>query len=132
MGKYKKVVVTAGSGGWGGPVEIEPSDEKPYIASFAGMQVHPLAKEIAKLTGGETVNIFMKSIPVEKMACVVIDCAGSNRAGRYPVMGVKTVNVFPVSPMGGNGINAEEASRITPDLLVTGVKNAKFVKVVED
>jgi hypothetical protein len=31
MGNYKKVIIEAGKGGWGGPLEVLPTDKKKYI-----------------------------------------------------------------------------------------------------
>ena len=36
MGSYKSVVISAGKGGWGGPLTITPTDDRPYIYSVTG------------------------------------------------------------------------------------------------
>ena len=36
MADYKKVKVEAGPSGWGGPLEIQPTDEKKYIVCVTG------------------------------------------------------------------------------------------------
>ena len=36
MSDYKKVKVEAGPSGWGGPLEIQPTDEKKYIVCITG------------------------------------------------------------------------------------------------
>lgn len=121
MADYKKVKVVAGPGGYGGPIYIEPTEERPYICCMTGMSMHKVAKEIAALTGGELVSVFMKKIPPEKMACIVLDCGGCNRAGTYPALGVKTIDIYPVKPTGAN------VETMTPDIFVTGVSKPKFV-----
>ena len=41
MAEYKKVKVEAGKSGWGGPLEIQPTDEKKYIVCITGGGIHP-------------------------------------------------------------------------------------------
>ena len=50
MAEYKKVKVEAGKSGWGGPLEIQPTDEKKYIVCITGGGIHPVAQKIADLT----------------------------------------------------------------------------------
>ena len=50
MSDYKKVKVEAGPSGWGGPLEIQPTDEKKYIVCITGGGIHPVAQKIADLT----------------------------------------------------------------------------------
>lgn len=97
---YKPVTVTKGRGGWGGPLTIRPNEEKRYIVSVTGGGIHPVAEEIAKLTGAEAVDGFKGSYDKETMACVIIDCGGTARCGVYPKMDILTVNVNATSPSG--------------------------------
>ena len=97
---YKPVTVTKGRGGWGGPLTIRPNEEKRYIVSVTGGGIHPVAEEIAKLTGAEAVDGFKGSYDKETMACVIIDCGGTARCGVYPKMNILTVNVNATSPSG--------------------------------
>ncbi|RDW20688.1 PTS glucitol/sorbitol transporter subunit IIB [Oceanobacillus chungangensis] len=100
MSNFSSVKVTKGSSGWGGPLEITPSEEKKYIVSVTGGGIHPVAKEIANLTGGIAIDGFEKSVPKEEIAAAVINCGGTARSGVYPRMGIMTINTFSNSPSG--------------------------------
>ncbi|PSL42030.1 PTS system glucitol/sorbitol-specific IIC component [Planomicrobium soli] len=97
---YKAVTISQGRGGWGGPLTIKPNEVQKYIVSVTGGGIHPVAQEIASLTGAEAVDGFKGSYDKESMACVVIDCGGTARCGVYPKMGVMTVNINATSPSG--------------------------------
>ncbi len=116
MADYKSVKVTKGRGGWGGPLTIKPSADRPLIASITGGGIHPVAQKIADLTGGEAFDGFSSSAPFDKIACAVIDCGGTARVGVYPMKKVPTVDVHGTSPAG------PLAMFITEDLFVSGVK----------
>ena len=115
MSKYKTVIVKHGSSGWGGPIEITPTDEKKYIVSMTGMSIHKVAQQLADLTGGELINAFKKSVPVEQMAALVINCGGVARCWQFPMKQVRTIQTLPLTP---SGSHAEE---ISPLFLVTDV-----------
>lgn len=100
MSRYRTVIVRKGPGGWGGPLRITPNDERNVIACVTGGGIHPVAQQIAELTGAEVVDAFSTSVPTERMACVVIDCGGTARCGVYPRLGVLTVDVTPTFPSG--------------------------------
>ena len=36
MSDYKSVIVTKGAGGWGGPLTVLPSTDRPLVASITG------------------------------------------------------------------------------------------------
>ena len=116
MSDYKSVQVSKGRGGWGGPLTITPSPDRPLIASITGGGIHPVAQKIADMTGGEAFDGFSSSAPFDKIAVAVIDCGGTARVGVYPMMKVKTVDVHATSPAG------PLAQFITEDLFVSGVK----------
>ncbi|MBO8162697.1 MAG: PTS glucitol/sorbitol transporter subunit IIB [Brevibacillus sp.] len=116
MANYRSVKVTKGSGGWGGPLVITPTEKKKYIASVTGGGIHPVAEKIAELTGGIAVDGFSRKVEPDEMACVIIDCGGTARCGVYPKLGVLTVDVTPASPSG------PLASYIKEDNFVSGVK----------
>ena len=100
MADYKKVKVEAGPSGWGGPLEIQPTDEKKYIVCVTGGGIHPVAQKIADLTGAEAFDGF-KSSPegsFKAMACAVIDCGGTARIGVYPMKGVPCLLYTSPSP----------------------------------
>lgn len=100
MGEYKAVKVSAGRGGWGGPLTIKPSDDRPLIYSVTGGGIHPVAQRIADLTGGEAFDGFRGSAKFDKIACAVIDCGGTARVGVYPMKKIPTVDIYPTSPAG--------------------------------
>jgi glucitol/sorbitol PTS system EIIB component len=116
VSEYKPVRVTAGAGGWGGPLTITPTGDKPIIACITGGGIHPVAQRIAELTGGEAFDAFKSTVKFDKMACAVIDCGGTARVGVYPMKGVPTVDVHATSPAG------PLARFITEEIFVSGVK----------
>ena len=116
MAEYKSVTITSGRGGWGGPLTITPTDEKPLIYSVTGGGIHPVAARIAELTGGEAFDGFSSSAKFERIAVAVIDCGGTARIGVYPMKKVPTVDIHATSPSG------PLARFITEDIFVSGVK----------
>lgn len=116
MNDYKSVHISKGQGGWGGPLTITPTADKPLIASITGGGIHPVAQRIADLTGGEAFDAFKSSAPFDKMAVAVIDCGGTARVGVYPMKKVKTVDIHATSPAG------PLAQFITEELFVSGVR----------
>lgn len=122
---YKSVEISKGSGGWGGPLIITPSEEKPYIASVTGGGVHPLAQYIADKTGATAIDAFSKKVDYDEMACVVIDCGGTARCGIYPKNNVLTVNVH------GTGPSGPLMQFIKEDNFVSGVRNNN-IQLIDD
>lgn len=100
MPNYKAIKISKGQGGWGGPLVVEPTEQKRYIVSVTGGGIHPVAQEIANLTNGVAVDGFKNPVETDEMACVVIDCGGTARCGVYPKMGVLTININATSPSG--------------------------------
>ncbi len=115
MAEYKSVRITKGRGGWGGPLTITPTDERPLIYSVTGGGIHPVAARIAELTGGQAFDGFKSSAPFDKIAVAVIDCGGTARIGVYPMKKVPTVDIHGTSPAG------PLASFIKEDIFVSGV-----------
>lgn len=97
---YKSIKVSKGSGGWGGPLTIAPSEKKPYVVSVTGGGIDPLAQYIADETGAEAVDGFKTKVDYDEMACVIIDCGGTARCGIYPKNGVLTINLHGTGPSG--------------------------------
>lgn len=90
--------------------------QRNKIVSVTGGGIHPVARRIAELTGGEAVDGF-RAPPVEgEMAVVVVDCGGTARCGVYPRKRIPTVNITPV------GQSGPLAQFITEDIYVSGVK----------
>ena len=118
---YKSVRISHGSGGWGGPLVIQPTEQRSKIVSVTGGGIHPLARQIAEMTGGEAVDGF-RAPPIEsEMAVVVVDCGGTARCGVYPRKRIPTVNLTPV------GQSGPLAQFITEDIYVSGVKPENVV-----
>jgi len=115
--KYKAVKISRGSTGWGGPLVIEPTEQRSKVVSVTGGGIHPIARQIAEMTGAEAVDGF-KAPPIEsEMAVVVVDCGGTARCGVYPRKRIPTVNLTPVGQAG------PLAQFITEDIYVSGVKS---------
>lgn len=113
---YKAVKISRGSTGWGGPLVIQPTEQRSKVVSVTGGGIHPIAARIAELTGAEAVDGF-KAPPIEgEMAVVVVDCGGTARCGVYPRKRIPTVNITPVGQAG------PLAQFITEDIYVSGVK----------
>ena len=93
-------IVSKGSGGFGTPLEISVEGERNKIVSMTGTGIHPVAKKIAEITGGEAVDGFRKVIPDKVIACVIVNCGGTLRLGMFPKKGLKTINVNPAGPSG--------------------------------
>ncbi|AYB38423.1 PTS glucitol/sorbitol transporter subunit IIB [Brevibacillus laterosporus] len=122
MKKYRAVRIVKGSGGWGGPLTILPTDEKKYIASVTGGGIHPVANKIAQLTGGIAVDAFNNKVEPDEMACVVIDCGGTARCGVYPRLNVMTVDITATSPSG------PLIQFIKEEIFVSGVREQHIMK----
>jgi len=114
--EFKNVKVSAGPGGWGGPLIISPTKEKCFVVSVTGGGIHPLAKKIAELSGCIAVDGFKGGMQFEKMACVVIDCGGTARVGVYPMKKIPTIDIYATIPSG------PLFRFITKDIFVSGVK----------
>ncbi|CAN7350003.1 PTS glucitol/sorbitol transporter subunit IIB [Phyllobacterium sp. LjRoot231] len=117
---YKPVKISRGSNGWGGPLVIQLTPQRNKVVSVTGGGIHPVARRIAELTGGEAVDGF-KAPPVEgEMGVVVVDCGGTARCGVYPRKRIPTVNLTPVGQAG------PLAQFITEDIYVSGVKEGNI------
>ncbi|MER8442587.1 PTS glucitol/sorbitol transporter subunit IIB [Mesorhizobium sp. M1066] len=117
---YKAVKISQGKTGWGGPLIIEPTEQRSKVVSVTGGGIHPVAQLIADMTGGEAVDGF-RAPPIEsEMAVVVVDCGGTARCGVYPRKRIPTVNLTPV------GQSGPLAQFITEDIYVSGVKPANI------
>lgn len=116
MTDYKAVRISAGRGGWGGPLVIKPTEQRNLIYSVTGGGIHPVAQRIADLTGGQPFDGFRSSAPFDQIAVAVIDCGGTARIGVYPMKKVPTVDVHPTSPSGPLVMFIKE------EIFVSGVK----------
>lgn len=125
MGEYKKVKITRGMGGWGGPLIIDPKEGKDYIVSVTGGGIHSVAERIANLSGGKAFDGFRSAVPEKEICCVVIDCGGTARIGVYPMKKILTVDIVSTGPSG------PLANFITKEYFVSGVK-LKNIEIIED
>ncbi len=98
--QYKRVKVSAGKRGWGGPLIIAPKPGKDLIYSVTGGGIHPVAQRIADLTGGTPFDGFRSKAGFDEIAVAVIDCGGTARVGVYPMKGVLTIDIYATKPSG--------------------------------
>lgn len=115
MADYKAVTIVKGSGGFGGPLTFQPTDDKKIILSVTGGGIHPVAQKIADLTGGEAVDGFKASPKDNEVLCAVVNCPGTARCGVYPKKKIFTVNLLPTGQAG------PLAQFIQPDIYVSAV-----------
>ncbi len=115
---YKTITIKAGSGGWGGPLTITPTEKCNKVLSVTGGGIHPVAEKIAEMTGAEAVDGFKESLPDDEILVAVVDCGGTARCGVYPKKGIYTVNLEPVGKAG------PLAKYITKEIYVSAVKES--------
>ena len=112
MSEYRAIKVSKGSGGFGGPLTVKPTEEKNVLLYITGGGAKPdIVDKIVELTGCTPVNGFKTSVPEEQIFMVIIDCGGTLRCGIYPQKRIPTINVMPV------GKSGPLAKFITEDIL---------------
>ena len=120
MANYKSVIITAGRGGFGGPLVIEPNDTKNKVVNITGGVISPVAAKIAEMAGCIVVDGFKTKVPDNEIVCVIIDCGGTLRCGIYPQKRIPTINLLPSGPSG------PLAEYIKADIYVSDVKEANI------
>ena len=118
--KFKSVIVSAGPGGWGGPLTITPTAERNKIMAVTGGGIPEVARRLAEMTGCEVVDGFRAPPPESEVAAVVVDCGGTARCGVYPRKRIPTINILQV------GKSGPLADFITEDIYVSGVTPAQL------
>lgn len=124
MAEYRSIKVERGSGGFGGPLIITPTEKKNKVMFITGGGAEPECLEkIVELTGLTPVNGFKTNCPEDEIALVIIDCGGTLRCGIYPQKRIPTINTNPV------GKSGPLAQFIKEDIYVSGVtsKNISLV-----
>ena len=120
MAEYKKIKISKGSAGFGGPLIIEPNETRNKVLCVTGQQISPIATKIAEMTGCELVDGFKTTVPDEEIAVAVVNCGGTARCGVYPKKRIKTVNVEPVGAVGPLAMYIKE------DIYVSDVKESNL------
>lgn len=121
MAEYRSIRVERGSGGFGGPLVITPTEKRNKVMFITGGGAEPecLAK-ILELSGLTPVNGFKTNCPEDELALVIIDCGGTLRCGIYPKKRIPTINTNPV------GKSGPLAQFITEDIYVSGVTSRQI------
>ncbi|MSS77735.1 PTS glucitol/sorbitol transporter subunit IIB [Anaerococcus sp. AGMB00486] len=115
MSEFKTIKIIKGKGGFGGPLELTPTEEKKYVISVTGGGIDPVAQKIADLSGAIAVDQFKNPVDKSETFVAVIDCGGNSRVGTYPRLGIPTVDIKMQGPAG------PLAKFITEDIFVSGV-----------
>lgn len=101
MSNYNGIKIVKGSGGFGGPLVVAPTEEKDKLVYITGGGAKPdIVDKIVELTGCTPVNGFKTSVPESEIFLVIIDCGGTLRCGIYPQKRIPTINIMPVGKSG--------------------------------
>lgn len=96
----RAITVSAGRGGWGGPLTFAPTDTKNKILCVTGGEIPAIAHTIADMTGATIVDAFKGAVPDEEVMVAIVNCGGTARCGVYPKKGILTINLTPVGKAG--------------------------------
>ena len=80
---YKSITIKAGTGGWGGPLTITPTEKCHKVLNVTGGGITPVAQLIADMTGGEVVDGFKTGCPDDEVMVAVVDCGLPKEGNLY-------------------------------------------------
>ena len=124
MAEYRSIRVEKGSGGFGGPLIITPTEKKNKVMFITGGGAEPeCLQKIVDIAGLIPVNGFKTNCPEDELALVIIDCGGTLRCGIYPQKRIPTINTNPV------GKSGPLAKFIVEDIYVSGVTSKQITAV---
>lgn len=116
MAEYRSIRIERGTGGFGGPLVVTPTEKKNKVMFITGGGAEPeCLNKIVELSGMIPVNGFKTKCPEDEIALAIIDCGGTLRCGIYPKKRIPTINVMPV------GKSGPMANFITEDIYVSAV-----------